>query len=300
MSGIGIAGSINTDLVSYADKMPVAGETVSGRNFKISNGGKGANAAVAVARINGKSKLFGCVGDDIFSLNAIKNLENENVDISCVERIKGEYCGTAQIIVTEKTNSIVVCAGANALLTPKKIYSYEEEIAKLDIIAAQLEIPVDSVKTVAEICKKRGVAFLFNPSPVKKVPDSVYKNADYILVNEVEIQYIDGYDSFNPMKVLEKYSGRLILTKGKDGVYFYSDKIEHIPALNLKPVDTTGAGDTFEGALMVALSKGNSLKDSVIFANTAAGIKTLKEGAQTGMPTLNEINDRLNGNKLRK
>lgn len=296
MSRIGIAGSINTDLVSYVDKMPEAGETVSGTSFKITNGGKGANVAVAAARLNGSSKLFGCVGCDIFSESAIRNLEKENVDISCVEKIKNEYCGTAQILVTKKTNSIVVCEGANACLTPEKIYSMEEEMAKLDIIATQLEIPLESAVAVFEICKKRDIAFLFNPSPVKKVPEKIYKNADYILVNEIEIQYMEGYDSSDPLKILEKYSGRLILTKGKEGVYFYGKKIEHIPAIDLKPVDTTGAGDTFTGALMSALSNGKSLEDSIIFANTAAGLKTLKQGAQTGMPTIDEVNNFLKKN----
>lgn len=297
MNKIGIVGSINTDFVSFADKMPKPGETVNGRSFSINYGGKGANVAVSAARLNGKSKIFACVGDDNFSKAALENLRNQNVDVSNVKSVKGEFCGSAQITVTPETNSIVVCSGANGKFNREYIEELENEITKMSIVATQLEIPVDTVLSLSRICRKHNVKFLFNPSPIKCVPKEIYENSDYILVNEVEIKQLEGYDDNKPFELLKMYNGKLILTKGKEGVYFYDGEIKNIPSIDVTPIDTTGAGDTFTGAFLTAIVKGYSLNRSLIFANTAAGLKTTKKGAQTGMPYIGEVEKYLSENK---
>lgn len=290
MKTIAIVGSINTDMVFACKRSPVLGETVLGTKHYVSFGGKGANGAIAASRLGGNVKMFGCTGDDHFSVMAIKNLKTQRVDVKNIKKIEGEIGGIAGITVSEGTNSIVVVPGANSNVTEKYLEQNLHELLKCDIFASQFEIPTKTVLFLSRFCKENKKTFILNPSPILKYPKQIFDNATYVIVNETEIKQIQGYNANIPLEVLKKYPQKLILTVGSEGVYFSEDReIKHIDALKVKAIDTTGAGDTFMGAFMVSLSNGKSFAESITFANTCAGIKTTKIGAQTGMPTKLEV-----------
>lgn len=297
---IGVVGSINTDLVINTDILPNVGETVMGQDFMIAYGGKGANEAVACARLGESVNLLSCVGGDMFSKNAIAHLQEEGVHITAVKQLKNDKGGIASIVVSNRNNQIIVIPGANSKIDVSYIQKYQSRLKECSIVGTQFEIPIDAVLETSRICKEHGIKFVVNPSPIKDYPREIFDNASFVIVNELEISKIEGYDSARPLDLLQTYANKLILTKGKDGCY-YSDGngIVNIPAIaNITPVDTTGAGDTFLGAFMVGINNDMSIYDSLYFANICAGLKTTKLGAQTGMPTLKEVKKYVKDNKL--
>ena len=299
MNRIGVVGSINTDLVCNTDVLPEVGETVVGKNFLISFGGKGANEAVACSRLGASTNLLACVGDDMFSKNAIANLQEEGVHITAVKQIKNKMGGIANITVCNGNNQIVVIPGANELLDLNYVRKYESRIKECSIIGGQFEIPVESLLLVSRICKENNIKFVLNPSPIKEYPIELFETATFVIVNEIEIQEIDGYDPEKPMEVLKKYPNKLIVTRGGDGVFYSNGKeIFNIPAIPVKVIDTTGAGDTFLGSFMVAINNNLPIDKALYFANICAGLKTTKLGAQTGMPKLSEVKKYIKANKI--
>lgn len=294
MKKVGVLGSINTDLVTSTRKKPQTGETVEGLEFNIKFGGKGANVAVAAARLSSSVTLFASVGDDSFSKESLTNLKSQKINIKYINKCSNISGGIANITVCNKNNSIIIVPGANNKTDVNYVKKVGDEISKMDIVGSQLEIPTEAVLEVSKICKSKNIPFVFNPSPMKVYPKEIFNNSSYVLVNEVEIKSLYGYKEKDPYAVLKNYPNKLILTKGSDGVYFYNgEKIEHIKAIKVKTIDTTGAGDTFMGAFMSAVSCDKSLYDAVKFANTAAGLKTTKLGAQTAMPTMSEMKSAL-------
>lgn len=289
---IGVVGSINTDLVVTTSTIPKIGETISGEEFKICFGGKGCNEAVASARLGAKVNLFSAVGYDVFSTNICKHLKNEKVSTDYIKKVKGVTGGIATITVCNKNNQIVVISGANAHLDTKFLKDKIKGLQECAVVGGMFEVPIDSLIFANKICKENGIPFVLNPSPIKDYPFELFENSTYVIVNEVEIEKVLGYDSENPLAVLEKYPSKLILTKGKDGCFYFDGKsIINIPAIEVEVVDTTGAGDTFLASFMVGISKGLTLFEALTFANLCAGLKTTKLGAQTGMPTLNVVLD---------
>lgn len=289
---IGVVGSINTDLVVTTSTIPKIGETISGEEFKICFGGKGCNEAVASARLGAKVNLFSAVGYDVFSTNICKHLKNEKVSTDYIKKAKGVMGGIATITVCNKNNQIVVISGANAHLDTKFLKDKIKGLQECAVVGGMFEVPIDSLIFANKICKENGIPFVLNPSPIKDYPFELFENSTYVIVNEVEIEKVLGYDSENPLAVLEKYPSKLILTKGKDGCFYFDGKsIINIPAIEVEVVDTTGAGDTFLASFMVGISKGLTLFEALTFANLCAGLKTTKLGAQTGMPTLNVVLD---------
>ena len=299
MNRIGVVGSINTDLVCNTDVLPEVGETVVGKNFLISFGGKGANEAVACSRLGASTNLLACVGDDMFSKNAIANLQEEGVHITAVKQIKNKMGGIANITVCNGNNQIVVIPGANELLDLNYVRKYESRIKECSIIGGQFEIPVESLLLVSRICKENNIKFVLNPSPIKEYPIELFETATFVIVNEIEIQEVDGYNPKKPMEVLKKYPNKLIVTMGGDGVFYSNGKeIFNIPAIPVKVIDTTGAGDTFLGSFMVAINNNLPIDKALYFANICAGLKTTKLGAQTGMPKLSEVKKYIKANKI--
>ncbi len=296
---IGVVGSINTDLVIKTKVLPEVGETVTGEDFVISFGGKGANEAVAAARLGASVNLLSCVGDDMFSRNVIAHLQNEGVHITAVKQLKDCPGGIASIVVSNKNNQIIVVPGANAFVNREYVEKYSSRILECAIVGGQFEIPVDALLYVSQLCKENNIKFVLNPSPIKAFPKELFDNATYVIVNEVEIKEIEGYDDQSPLALLSKYQGKLILTRGGEGCFLDAGEgVINVPAINVDVVDTTGAGDTFLGSFMVAINNGMNLTDAVRFANISAGLKTTKLGAQTGMPTLEEVKKYITDNKI--
>ena len=292
MSKVGIVGSINTDFVFRAKNLPLPSETISGDSFNINFGGKGANEAVALARLGIDVSLFGAVGNDIFSTENLKNLKKERVDTKNIKICSDISGGAAGIAVGSGTNSIIVVPGANHKVDEDYLDKIKPFLMQCDIIGTQLEIPFKTVKRLIQFAKENNKKLVFNPSPIIPLTQRLLDDCGYIVVNEIEIKQLPNYKSDS--QLLKRYKGKLILTRGSEGVYYWDERlsrVHNIPSLKVKTLDTTGAGDTFFAAFMYALSKKEPLADSLAFANTGAGLKVSKCGAQTGMPTIKEINE---------
>ncbi|MGC4378565.1 ribokinase [Fictibacillus sp. Mic-4] len=280
---ITVVGSINMDIVTITKTVPKMGQTVKGEQFKTNPGGKGANQAVAAARLGADVQMVGCVGNDGFGREVLKNLQEQGVNISHVEPVT-DCTGTATIIVSNKDNSIIVVSGANDHVTTDYVEAKRSVIAESDILLLQLEIPLASVKKAVQIAKENGVKVILNPAPIQELPDDLLDEIDYITPNEHELDLLK--ESYEFQKLQEK----VIVTKGSEGVIFYENGKEiAIRSYNVDVVDTTGAGDSFNGAFAVALSKGMSLKAACKYGNAVGALSTTKLGAQAGMPTKEEV-----------
>ena len=289
MGKVVVVGSINVDMVFTSKTRPKAGETVLGSTFSIIPGGKGANQAVAASKLGAESFMVGCVGDDSNGEFSFINLQDMKVNTNSIEQVKKVPTGVANIVVAENDNSIIVVPGANYEITRETIIKHRDVILSADIVLLQLEIPLEVVEYTAEICKKNNVKVLLNPAPAVKLPISLIENATYITPNEHELKIIYGQQK-DTDEVLKKYPDKIIVTMGSKGVkYFDGAEMKIIPSYPANVVDTTGAGDTFSGALAAALVRGDSLKDSINFANKAAAVSITKLGAQSGMPILEEL-----------
>ena len=280
---IAVVGSINMDLVTSVKKVPIAGETVMGEAFATMPGGKGANQAVAAARLGAEVSMIGCLGSDYLGDGLLEVLKKEGIRTEAVKRVKGSS-GTASIILSEGDNRIIVVPGANHEMTPQWIEENRKVIEDSDLLLVQLEIPLNSVQKALEIAKAANVKTILNPAPITKLPAEIIQLADYITPNEHEYQTLS--EEFS----IEELSSRLIITMGDEGVLFYEDGKEvRIPAFNVPVRDTTGAGDTFNGALGVAICEQLGLKEAIGFANRAAALSITQIGAQNGMPTKKRI-----------
>ncbi|RIJ63890.1 ribokinase [Rummeliibacillus sp. POC4] len=290
---ITVIGSINMDLVVDTTIFPKQGETVLGNLFTTVPGGKGANQAVAVARLGGDLHMVGAVGQDSFGKELTNNLKVEGIDTQFVYATDEAATGIANILLYEQDNRIIVVPGANALITPKEIDAAKSLIEKSEMVIMQLEIPADTVQYALQVCKDLNVPVLLNPAPAESFNPSWMDLVDYLTPNETECADIFSEDVES---ALEKYPNKLIVTLGSNGARYFDGK-EHIfiEGYKTKAVDTTGAGDTFNGALAYAVTNGQSLKEAVRFANIAASLSVEKFGAQGGMPTLQMVENRLGG-----
>ncbi|WP_433943004.1 ribokinase [Paenibacillus sp. SN-8-1] len=288
MVKIGVIGSCAVDLVVTSDKRPGAGETVLGESFRTVPGGKGANQAVAAARLGAEVTMIGRVGEDNFGEVILNNFKSNGVSISHVEPVADIESGTAHIVLAEGDNSIVVVKGANDLVTPEYIKQKLNVIQDMDIILIQQEIPEETVVLVSQICAQAGISLLLNPAPAREVDPSVIENAAYLTPNEHEAALLFG--GLSPAQALRQYPNKLFITEGAQGVRYYDGRREVlVPAFKVEAVDTTGAGDTFNAAFAVALAEGQPIYESVMFANRAASLSVTKFGAQGGMPTREEV-----------
>lgn len=283
-----VIGSSSMDLVVTSNKRPGAGETVLGESFKTVPGGKGANQAVAAARLGAEVTMIGRVGDDHYGEIILNNFKQNGVIVDYVEPVTDMESGTAHIILAEGDNSIVFVKAANDEVTPAYVDQTVEVIRNSDIVLIQQEIPEETVEHVAALCIELGVPLLLNPAPARPVSDELIEKAAYITPNEHEAKII--FDGASVHDSLRKYPNKLFVTEGKNGVRFYDGTEEIVvPSYIVEAVDTTGAGDTFNAAFAVALAEGQSLQDSIKFANRAASLSVMKFGAQGGMPTREEV-----------
>ncbi|HDR6270442.1 ribokinase [Bacillus thuringiensis] len=292
MPNIAVVGSISMDLVAVSKKRPKAGETVIGEAFHTIPGGKGANQAVAAARLGANVAMVGAVGNDDYGTVVRKNLENERIFIDYVVPVTDRTTGIAHIVLAEEDNSIVVVQGANALVNNSVVDRSKDLLVKADMVVLQLEIPLETVKYVLAICEEHNIPVMLNPAPAQVLSEEILGKATYITPNEHECRIVLN-DFTSPIEdLLAKYPNKLLMTEGSNGVRFYNGKeIVHVPSIAVDVVDTTGAGDTFNGALAVALSEGETLQKAIRFANIAGGLSVTKLGAQGGMPTRDRVRE---------
>lgn len=290
MSKITVIGSISTDFVVTADKRPEVGETITGKAFNTTFGGKGANQAVASARLGGDVYMAGTVGTDIFATELLANLSTNNIHVDYVEPVTHVPSGSAHITIVDGDNSIVYIPGANNAIDTKRIERLSELIKTSTIVVVQNELPQEVVDQIIEMCYESNVKVVYNPAPARKVNQSVLEKATYLTPNESEFKLL--FPELTISEGLAKYPNQLIITMGSKGVYYHDGTSEkQISSYTVTPVDTTGAGDTFNGAFAVALTAGLDLESSIRFGNLAASLSIKKFGAQGGMPSLIEMKE---------
>ena len=288
MIKIAVVGSSSMDLVVTSPKRPIAGETVLGDSFVTVPGGKGANQAVAAARLGAEVTMIGCVGDDFYGEIILENLKNNGVFTNFVEPVSGVASGTAHITLAEGDNSIIVVKGANDFITPDYVKKAMKIIEGSDIVLVQQEIPEETVEFLAELCEKLQKKLLLNPAPAREISELVIQRSSFITPNEHEFDIL--FKGRDRSEVLAEYPNKLFITEGKDGVrYFDGEQERVVPSFVVEAVDTTGAGDTFNAAFAVAVAEGKGFEECLLFANRAASISVTKFGAQGGMPTREEV-----------
>ncbi|BCB05170.1 ribokinase [Bacillus sp. KH172YL63] len=289
---IAVIGSSSMDLVVTSAKRPGAGETVLGDSFDTVPGGKGANQAVAAARLGADVYMIGCVGDDPYGVEILENFKRNGVHTTYVEPVTGQKSGTAHIILAEGDNSIVVVKGANDLVTPEYVEKTADFLKTCDLIMIQQEIPEETVEYVANLCLDIEVPLLLNPAPARKISQAVIDGASYLTPNEHEADVL--FNGAKPSEALEKYPEKVIITEGAAGVRYHSGTEEIlVPSFKVEVVDTTGAGDTFNAAFGTAIAEGQTIEESLKFANRAASLSVTGFGAQGGMPTRDEVERKL-------
>ncbi|UYP06857.1 ribokinase [Priestia megaterium] len=292
MAKVTVIGSSSMDLVVTSNIRPGAGETVLGESFKTVPGGKGANQAVAAARLGADVSMIGCVGEDHYGKAILENFKSNGVSVESVKPVTESDSGTAHIILAEGDNSIVVVKGANDYITPDYVEKAKEKIKEADIVLIQQEIPEETVEYVAQLCQELKVPLLLNPAPARPLKAEVIEQVSYITPNEHEAELL--FEGKEKEEVLKQYPNKLFITEGKQGVrYFNGEKEVVVPSYQVETVDTTGAGDTFNAALAVALAEGMGFKKGIQFANRAASLSVTKFGAQGGMPTRKEVEESL-------
>ena len=293
MKKIAVIGSINMDMTAVSERIPRPGETISAKSLRYIPGGKGANQAVAASRLGGDVTMFGCVGDDAFGVKLIDNLKDNGINTDFIRTIPGESSGLAMIVVAENDNAITVIPGANALVSAEYIDSNWNEIIRSDIILLQNEIPEETIIYVINRLYAEDKTIIYNPAPARLSDKTIIDKVSFFTPNEHEARIVLGDDITDIRELIGKYNGKMIVTLGSKGVAGYDGGYIQIPAIKANVVDTTGAGDTMNGAFAYALSAGMSYREALAFANTAAGIATEKEGAQAGIPTRAEVENRL-------
>lgn len=295
-----VLGSINADHILNLESFPTPGETVTGNQYQVAFGGKGANQAVAAGRSGAKIAFIACTGDDYTGERVRKQLASDNIDIAPVSVVEGESTGVALIFVNaEGENVIGIHAGANAALTTERVNAQREIIANAEALLMQLESPVESVLAAAEIAHQNHTTVVLNPAPARVLSDELLALVDIITPNETEAEKLTGVrvenddDAARAAKVLhDKGIGTVIITLGSRGVWAsVNGEGRRVPGFKVKAIDTIAAGDTFNGALVTALLEGKRMDDAIRFAHAAAAIAVTRKGAQPSVPWRKEIDE---------
>lgn len=299
-----VVGSSNTDMVIKLARIPRPGETVLGGEFFMAAGGKGANQAVAAARAGGDVTFIARVGEDDFGRRAVEGFRCDRIRVEHVGRDRKAASGVALIFVApDGENSIAVAPGANARLSPADVRKAAAEIAGSDVLLLQLEIPLETVEEAVRTASRAGVPVILNPAPARPLPKALLQSASVLTPNETEAELLTGI-KISGKGSLSKAADRLLaaglravlITLGAKGVYVASkEHREVVPAFRVKPVDTTGAGDAFNGALAVGLAERRPLLEAARFACAAAALSTTKMGAQPSLPGRREIEKMMRG-----
>jgi len=294
-----VVGSSNTDMIIRVPRIPRPGETILGGEFTMAGGGKGANQAVAAARAGGRVTLVARVGDDVFGERALAGFVADGIDTRFVLRTSGAASGVALIDVDDRgENSISVASGANALLSAADVESAAEAFAAADIVLVQLESPIETVEAAVRKAGEKGVPVILNPAPARPLDEDLLSLVSVLTPNESEAELLSGLavrDADGVQRAAARLRARgaasVVITLGERGAYASSPEFEGlVPAFKVDPVDTTAAGDVFNGALAVALAERLPLPEALRFAQAAAAISVTRPGAQPSAPTRAEIN----------
>lgn len=295
-----VLGSINADHILNLDAFPTPGETVTGNQYQVAFGGKGANQAVAAGRSGANIAFIACTGDDDTGERVRKQLESDHIDISPVSVVGGESTGVALIFVNaEGENVIGIHAGANAALTIERVEAQGGLISSAEALLMQLESPVESVLAAAKIAHENHTTVVLNPAPARLLSDELLALVDIITPNETEAEKLTGIrvenddDAARAAQALhDKGIGTVIITLGSRGVWAsVNGEGRRVPGFKVKAIDTIAAGDTFNGALVTALLEGGSLDNAIRFAHAAAAIAVTRKGAQPSVPWRKEIDE---------
>ncbi|ATP49633.1 ribokinase [Pseudomonas putida] len=294
-----VVGSLNMDLVARAQRLPRAGETLPGEAFFTAPGGKGANQAVAVARLGGSVAMVGNVGDDAYGQQLRKALEREGVDCQAVSVCEGVSSGVALITVDAASqNCIVIIPGGNGLLTPQSVQRFDKLLQAADVIICQLEVPAETVAWALARGHELGKRVILNPAPATgPLPSTWFGHIDYLTPNESEAEALTGITVIDQgsalragERLLQLGAGKVIITLGAQGALLVTAQgHQHFPAPVVQPVDTTAAGDTFVGGFAAALVRGLEEGEAIAFGQRAAALSVTRVGAQPSIPYLSEL-----------
>ena len=295
-----VLGSINADHILNLEMFPTPGETVTGNQYQVAFGGKGANQAVAAGRSGANIAFIACTGDDDTGERVRQQLASDNIDIAPVSVVAGESTGVALIFVNaEGENVIGIHAGANAALTTERVEAQRGIIAGAEALLMQLESPVESVLAAAKIAHENHTSVVLNPAPARVLSDELLALVDIITPNETEAEKLTGIRVENDddaaraaLALHEKGIGTVIITLGSRGVWAsVNGEGRRVPGFKVKAIDTIAAGDTFNGALVTALLEGKAMDDAIRFAHAAAAIAVTRKGAQPSVPWRKEIDE---------
>lgn len=293
-----VVGSVNTDLTVQASRVARPGETLLGREFTVSHGGKGANQAVAAARLGAAVTFVGCVGRDNLGDDAVAALDDEGVDTRYIRRVNEHPSGVALIVVGDDgENAIIVAPGSNAELTAENVTDATPAFNEADVVLVQLEVPLPAVEQALTIGRSRGATTILNPAPAQPLSKHILSLVDWLTPNETEAALLAGEENKTSEKLasigrslIESNVGKVVVTRGSAGsTYISPDETFDVEPLRVDAIDTVGAGDAFNGALAVALGRGDAVREALRFASAAAAISVTRRSAQASMPTIDEV-----------
>lgn len=296
-----IIGSLNMDIVIEMKRMPLIGETVLGKNLTYVPGGKGANQAYAAGKLRGKVTMLGCVGDDSLGQKLKENLAKSGTDVSYIKNIEGKPTGTAVIYVNDDgDNSIVVISGANEACDVEYLKQNETLFAENDYVMFQMEIPYETIFYGIRKASELGKTVILNPAPAPdSLPEDIWEKIDYLTPNETELLKLTGQQEMTMHNIrngarwlIDKGVKNVLVTLGDKGVLFVNDTEEKLfPARKVTAVDTTAAGDCFNGAFITGLAEEMSFEEAIMFANLASSLAVIRKGAQSSIPGREELDE---------
>jgi ribokinase len=293
-----VLGSLNMDMVTRTPRFPSLGETIKGFSFKVFPGGKGANQAVALARLGAPVKMLGALGDDVLGSMYLETLKNENVDIKDVRILANQSTGTASIEVSQAgDNRIIIVPGANDLIDNSLVSRLRELSGSIKMLLLQLEIPLEATVKAAEMASSLGIPVMLDPAPAQALPPELYSLIDIITPNETEAEILTGEETKtekglrSAIGILHSRGVKIVVIKvGARGAWISDGRSAiHVPPFPVAAIDTVAAGDSFNAGLAFALGRNQGLVESARFANAAGALSTTKEGAQSAMPSLREV-----------